>query len=349
MNLYKSKTYIEDVKKAIKSTVNFEHLYEKSIMITGASGLIGSYIVDMCILANKSGANIMIYAIGRDIESLEARFADVKTDNLCCLKQDVNEEFRYDIQVDYIIHAASNAYPAIFSADPVGTIITNIHGTKNLLDYGYGHGVKRFMYISSGEVYGQGDLSLKSFDEGYSGVVNSVEVRSCYPSSKRTAETLCVSYAKQFGMDTIIARLSHTYGPNATTKDNRASVQFVNKALNGENIVLKSTGSQERSYTYIGDAASAVLTILLNGKSCEAYNVAYKSSIITIAEFAKEIARQTKVEVSFAEMTIAEKKGMTPILKQVLNSEKLEKLGWRGMYNVEEGIAHTLATIKEAR
>ena len=167
------------------------------------------------------------------------------------VEHDVNIIPKFDFPVDFIIHAASNAYPAAFNADPVGTIMSNILGTKNMLDYALNHSAKRFLFLSSGEVYGQGDLSVDAFDEKYSGYVDPTSPRSCYPNSKRCAETLCVSYTKQYGLDTVIARPSHTYGANFTELDNRANVQFVNRAIKGDDIVLLSAGNQLRSYTYI--------------------------------------------------------------------------------------------------
>ena len=217
------------------------------------------------------------------------------------MEHNVNELPDFDFAVDYIIHAASPAFPAAFNNDPVGTVMSNILGTKYLLDYGKDHGTKRMLYISSGEVYGQGDLSLESFDETYAGYVDPTSVRSCYPNGKRTAETLCVSYTKQFGIDTVIVRPSHTYGPTVTKADNRANAQFVNKGLAGEDIVLNSAGNQMRSYTYLADSASAIISVLTSGESGNAYNIANSASRTTIAGFAKEVASQTGTKVIFAD------------------------------------------------
>ena len=160
MNYYKSKTYIDDLLCAIQHTINIEKLYKSSILITGASGLIGSFITDVLLLCNKEyGANITIYAVGRSIQRLEERFDFIKNDNLIFVEHDVNSVPQFDYQIDYIIHAASPAYPAAFNNTPVDTIMSNILGTKYLLDYGRVHNIKRFLFVSSGEVYGQGDLS----------------------------------------------------------------------------------------------------------------------------------------------------------------------------------------------
>ena len=350
MSIYTSEEYKKDLKNAISATRKFEKLNHSSVLIAGASGLIGSYITDMLLYADKYlDANITVYAMGRSMERLKLRFDGVYANKIIYIEHDVNKILDFDYPVDYIIDAASNAFPAVFHADPVGTIMSNILGTKHLLDYGAVYGCKRFLYISSGEVYGQGDLSTDSFEETYAGYVNPIEVRSCYPNSKRAAETLCVSYTQQYGLDTVIVRPSHTYGPTATKEDNRANAQFVNMALAGKDIVMNSLGKQKRSYTYIADTASAIISILTSGESCCAYNVANERAVATIAEFAEEVAVQTGVEVKFVLAGETVKEEMTPIEKQVLDSRKLEMLGWKGQFTVKEGIRRILEVMKDIK
>ena len=348
MNFYKSESYKRDIEIAVKATVGIEKLFNSSVLIAGGSGLIGSYMADMLLYANKHmKANITVYAMDLSAERLASRYDGVDTDKLHFIEHNVNELPDFDFDVDFIIHAASPAFPAAFNSDPVGTVMSNILGTKYLLDYGKEHGTKRMLYISSGEVYGQGDLSLESFDETYAGYVDPTSARSCYPNGKRAAETLCVSYTKQFGLDTVIVRPSHTYGPTATKADNRANAQFVNKGLAGEDIVLNSAGNQMRSYTYLADSASAILSVLTSGESSNAYNIANSQSRTTIAGYAKEVAAQTGTKVIFADPDEVAKAEMTPIAKQVLSSKKLESLGWKGQFTVEEGIRHTLNIMRE--
>lgn len=349
MNLYSSVTYQQDLDNAILSVVNIEKLCGTSIMITGATGLIGSYIIDILMNYNKKrDANICIYAMSRSIENLKKRFDNIKTKSLIYIEHNVNEKPQFEVSADYIIHAASNAYPSAFHNDPVGTILSNILGTQYMLEYGKSHHTKKLLFVSSGEVYGQGDITLDSFEESYSGYIDSMQPRSCYPNSKRTAETLCSSYTKQFGLDTVIVRPCHTYGPNATIFDNRANVQFINSALNGKDIVLNSDGRQLRSYCYIADTASAILSVLINGKSSEAYNIANIEATSTIADFARIVAKQTGCKLIFQSPSETSLKERTFIMKQVLNSNKLEQLGWKGKFHIYEGIEHTLNSIVES-
>lgn len=322
MDFYSSKIYRQDLEHAVNQVTALEDLAEKSVMVTGASGLIGSYVIDMLMTANRLfNLNITVYALGRNRDRLDKRFHRIKTDRLVYVEQDVNQALTMDCPADYLIYAASNAYPAAFVKDPVGTMMSNIAGTKALLEYGRNHGCKRFLFVSSGEIYGQGDLSLEEYTEDYQGYVDILQPRSCYPVSKRAAETLCCAYTKQYGLDTVIVRPCHTYGPNTTEKDNRATVQFVNNVLQGENIVLKSAGSQMRSYCYVADCATALLTVLLHGKSQEAYNIANPAARVTIAEFARIAAQQSGCEVVYEDPDQAAIEEQTPIAKQVLSSK----------------------------
>lgn len=347
MRFLEFKTYVDDLNNAIDSTVNIESLKNKTILITGVTGTIGSFIVDMLIQYNKRGANIRIIAAGRSVEKIEEIYEDlVSSEEIQFVHYDLAKEIEFDINIDYIIHSAGNAHPMAFNTDPVGTIIGNINSTYKLLEYGICHKTKRFCYISSGEVYGQGDLSLDSYDENYAGYLDNCMPRSCYPISKRATENLCVSYYKQYGLETVIVRPCHTYGPRITDTDNRANVQFMKNVLQNKDIVLTSLGTQLRSYCYIADCASAILTCMINGNAGEAYNSANKNARVTIAEFAQITANLAGKEVIFSVPNEIDVSNRTPIEKQVLNSEKLEKLGWRGSYSVELGVRHTLDILR---
>lgn len=351
MNPYFNDIYKKDVIQAVNNNKFMEKLKGSSILITGASGLICSFMTDMLLYLNEAqNADIKIYATGRNIDRLKKRYEGIEDKNLFFVEYDVNKKIDFDFPVDYIIHGASNAYPAAFSEYPVETILSNIMGTHNLLNYGKNHSTKRLLFISSGEVYGQIKEATEDFKEDMSGYVDQIQVRSCYPASKRAAETLCSSYTKEYGLDTVVVRPCHCYGANVTASDNRATVQFMNNVINGDNIVMKSLGRQLRSYIYVADCASGIFTVLVNGKSMEAYNISNKKSIVTIAEFAENVAMISGKKVVYDIPDDGTGGNTTPITRQILNSEKLESLGYEACYDIRQGIKNTyniLKTFKE--
>lgn len=343
-----NKEYLNDIQICLQSILKFDSLKETSILVTGATGLIGSFLVDVLMIANTMwNSNIEVFALGRNKLRLQNRFFYFKEHpHLHFIEQDITKNLLDQLPyVDYIIHAASNAYPNVMYEKPVDTIMANVQGTYQLLNYLHEVRGKRFLFLSTGEIYGQAVSDEMCFEENYAGYIAQLNVRSSYPLSKRLAENLCVSYSKQYGIDTVIARLSHTYGPNNTSVDDRANAQFVENAISNHSIVLKSKGGQIRSYTYIADAISGLLTILISGKSNEAYNVSNPSSIVSIAQFAQLVAKCGCASIQY------EFEDSRPALfdRAVLSSRKLQALGWIPKFDICTGIQHTLRIKKWLR
>lgn len=325
--------------------VEIDALQGKNILITGGTGLIGSTFAEM--LLRMSDLQCGIYVAGRNAERAKKRFAEYSNDErFHFVKYDVTETLNADVNFHYIIHAASNASPNFFAEKPVEVMLSNINGMKNLLAYGRQHEMVRFLYISSGEVYGEGDGRV--FTEDYQGYVDISSPRSCYPSSKRAAETLCAAYGKEYGIDYVIARPSHTYGPHFTESDNRVYAQFIRNVLRGEDIVMKSTGSQFRSWCYVEDCASALLYILLKGKNGEAYNIADDTSNISIRELAEMIADIGGKKVVMQLPTDAEKAGYNVVTKSVFSTAKLESMGWRIEGTMRDKMEKTIKALSQA-
>ncbi|MCM1109236.1 MAG: NAD-dependent epimerase/dehydratase family protein [Clostridium sp.] len=317
------------------------NLSDKNILVTGACGLIGGAIVDVLLHECK---DCNVYALVRNKQKADERFkTHINNSRFHIVIGDVNIPLVGDRPYHYIINAASNANPNAFATDPVGTFWTNVNGTKNLLDYGVMHGLERFLYVSSGEVYGEGGKLWTESDSGY---VDTMSMRSCYPTSKRAAETLCTAFAKQYGKDVVIARPCHIYGPRFSENDNRAYAQFIRNAVSGHDIIMKSTGEQYRSWLYVEDCAHAILAILQKGENGEAYNVADENSCITIRELAENIAEVAGVKVLVDIPCELEKSGYTPIQKAVFDTAKVRSLGWKPEFKLKEAVAKTIEQIK---
>lgn len=335
-------TYKEDILNIASLDLPWSKLSGCNILVTGATGLIGGSLVDALML--NPNKDYQVYASGRNEERARKRFAEFADDlAFHFVKYDVLEPLESDVDFDYIIHAASNASPNFFATKPVEVIKSNIQGLSNLMEYGLSHGMKRMLYVSSGEVYGEGDGRV--FTEDYSGYVNCTSPRSCYPSSKRAAETLCVSYAQEYGADVVIARPCHTYGPHFTEADNRVYAQFIRNVLRGEDIIMKSTGAQFRSWCYVVDCVSALLHILLKGENRQAYNIADASSNISIKELAEMIAGIGGKKVVIDLPSDAEKAGFNVVTKSVFDTTKLSSLGWAIDGSMKDKMYKTIKSI----
>lgn len=317
--------YKEDIINAAKLDIPWSKLSGCNILITGATGLIGSCLVE--VLMEHSIRDYYVYAMGRNNLRMNKLFERYLSDEkFHTIIGDVTQPLTKELSFHYIIHAASGAAPVEFTQHPVEVMKANIIGVVNMIEYGINHGMRRFLYVSSGEVYGEGDGRI--FSEDYSGYVDCTSPRSCYPSSKRAAETLCASYATEFGVDVVMARPCHTYGPHFTENDNRVYAQFIRNALGNEDIVMKSTGEQFRSWCYVVDCVSALLYILLKGGSGQAYNIADDSSNITIKELAEMVASIGNKKVILNLPNATEKKGYNPVKKSIYSVDKLKMLGW---------------------
>ena len=343
MNPLNSATYRSDVICASKdSCVPWKELSRARILVTGATGLIGSCIADVLL---ARGDNQTVLA-GRDVKRLETRFAAFS--GQCeVLEYDALRPLVARGEFDYVVHCASNAHPIAYSTEPVETARANVLGTDALLSMLRQQRHGRMLYVSSSEVYGKGVAF--PCNESASGYIDSLDPRSCYPNSKRMAETLCAAYLEEYGVDSVILRPGHVYGPTASAKDSRAHSQFARNATAQENIVLKSAGAQIRSYCHVLDCATAALKVLLDGDSARAYNVSNPASVATIRELAEAFARAAGTKVVFEAPSSAEIKGANRMDRSDLDATSLLALGWLPRWGLDEGATETITVMREAQ
>lgn len=347
----KSLAYHKELEKISEEDLPFYKLKNKNILVTGATGLIGSYMVDVLLKINEiHNLTAFVTVICRDEEKAKARFKNhINKVGFQIVQGDICEPLSVESEWDYVIHCAGKNHPAVFAAEPVETMLTSLIGTINILEYCKNQKKRPecILFASSGEIYGD---QICQREQGYlendAGLVQTMNPRSCYPESKRAAETLCASYCYEYGMDIVIARLSYIYGSTFQKTSSKADVQFLGRAAVGKSIILKSEGSQFRSYTYIADAARAIFFILLKGKSGEAYNVANPKSKVTIREFAEKLAEIAGVSIENVNKNSTEEAGYSTMKKEVLDASKLYKLGFEARVGIEEGLRSTLNILK---
>lgn len=349
MNIYDNMLYQEDIENTASCVLPWDRLQDKSILISGATGMIGSFLVDVLMKKNiQNNLNCKIYVLGRNEEKAEKRFFNFWNDkNFQFVLHDINVplvDFP-DESVNYVLHLASNTHPLAYSKDPIGTITTNIIGLKNMLDFACVHGAERVAFASSNEIYGENRGDIEKFTEDYCGYIDCNTLRAGYPESKRCGEALCQAYISQKNLDVVIPRLTRSYGPTLLKTDSKAMSQFLHNAVEGKDIVLKSAGTQYYSYTYVTDAVSGILTVLLCGKTGEAYNIADEQSDIMLKDLAAIIAGSVGKKVIFQIPDSVESAGYSKATKARLDGAKLMSLGWKPKYSIRDGVTRTISIL----
>jgi UDP-glucuronate decarboxylase len=338
----------EDLEKICSSDLPWEKLRNKKILVTGGAGFLASYLVQALLVAGrKYNLNSEVICVVRNLKTAEKRYELYKNNpELSIFQHNISIPLP-DIfpSVDIIIHSASQASPKYYGVDPVGTLQANSVGTMYLLEHAVKSKVEKFLFFSSGEVYGipvdENQLICES-DYGY---IDPMNVRSCYAESKRIGETMCVSWAMQFGLNVSIVRPFHTYGPGMALDDGRVFADFVADIVAKRNIVLKSDGVAQRPFCYIGDATLGFLTVLLKGDCSQAYNVANPSAEISMKDLAFTLAGlfpESYTEVQFNISPSSRAYLKSSILRQLPSIKKITKLGWLPKVNIEDGFRRTI-------
>lgn len=345
----------EDMERLYQQKIGWEGLKNKKVMITGAYGMLATYLVYMLIFLNeKYDYNIQIWALVRDSKKLNQKFAAyAEKSYFHCLVHELDNPIYMEEVVDYIIHAASLASPEFYETVPVEVIKPNVLGTYHLLEYARKCKIKNFLFFSSSEIYGKQSENVKeNYSENTVGVIDPAEVRNCYSEGKRMGENLCVSYSSEYGVNTNAVRIFHTYGPTMEVMhDKRAFSEFVLNVLENKNIEMKSEGLAKRPFCYISDATAAFFLILLKGEKGAVYNLCAEENYISIGALAEILAGLYPEKNLSVKRTVREKSSSYSEKKDenqiTADSSKLRKLGWKVKITVKEGFKRTIEGIEK--
>ena len=338
---------IDDVQQFAEHFELWEQLRGKTFLITGATGLIGSVMVKCLLELNKQKQlDIKIIAVVRNIEKAQQVFADeyAQVDFRKLGLTDITAENIKD-PVNYIVHLASPTASKYFVEHPVETLRTAIEGTTAVLEFAKNAPIGGMVYASSLETYGSNHTD-EWLSEDFQGYVNPIEVRSSYNIGKRTCECLCHVYAKEYGVNVMIARMTQTFGAGVEYNDGRVFAQFARKAIEGQNIELHTSGKTCRMYCYTTDAVCAMLYLLIKGEKGEAYNIANKESYISIRDMASLVKDEFNPNIDVV-ITPKENQGYAPDTKLRLDTNKMENLGWRPRFGLKEMFGRLIKSMRE--
>ena len=323
------------------SSIPWSELEGKSILVTGATGLIGSNLVNALLYYGETTTTPPhVLAFVHNKEKAKHVFAEQleeHTDTLSFVAGDICDPQKVQGPVDYIIHAASETASRSFITNPVEVIRTAVTGTWNMLELAREKKVKGFLYLSSMEIYGAPETDEK-IDESAGTNLNTMHVRNSYPGSKRICESLCTAFFSEYGVPAKVIRLAQTFGPGIAYDDGRVFAEFTRCVIENKDIILHTDGKTKRNYLYTMDAVSAILNVLVNGKNGNAYNAANEDTYCSIYEMATLVAEQCaegKIAVQ-KELEDIEALGYAPTLKMNLSSKKLQELGWHATVGLME-------------
>lgn len=348
MFLYDKEVVRQDMEELVsREYVPYEMLRDKTVLITGATGMLAYYFTMALMHLNLTkDYNIKVVALVRNRKKAEAKFAGFLEDSRFeIMAQDVCEPMSYEGNIDYIFHAAGACSPYFIKHDPTGIISANTTGTVNVLELAREKKVTNIIYPSTREIYGKVE-GVEFIKETDMGIFDPLEARSCYPESKRIAETILRSYNVQYGVPFTVLRIAHSYGPGMIIdSDGRVMSDFISDAVNCRNIILKSEGLALRAFCYVTDAVAAIFLAMLKGGIGEAYNLANETEptpIRDVAQMLADLFPERNIKVIF---DIADNSGAYCNYARVgLDTAKLEALGWTPQVKLRDGLKRTVVS-----
>lgn len=280
--LKKTTTDLDDILARTRGL--WDGLRGKRLFLTGGTGFFGQWLLESFIHANDQlGLRASAIVLTRHADTLRTRLPELVAHPALIFHEGDVRSFRFpDGLFDLCIHAATEGDPRVISEDPLEAFDVNVDGTRRVLEFARQAGVRRFLFTSSGAVYGPQPPELERIAEHFSAGPNPTDTQSAYGiagEGKRAAESLCALYARQFGMQTVIARCFTFVGPGLPLDGKFAIGNFIRDALAGGPILVQGDGTSYRSYLYAADLTVWLWTILFRGASGQAYNVGSERSV----------------------------------------------------------------------
>ncbi len=333
-----------DIDIILNNPVDWEKFRNKTILVTGATGRLGMYIVEALGKADIDwNLNTTIISLARSERKLREVFgASLNLPNVHTLVQDITESIKYGGGVHYIFHTAGAASPRDFTDTPVDTLWGHLQGTRNVLELAREKKTEKILYVSTVEIYGEWKKE-EGIQEEDMGMLHCDSARACYPEAKRMCETMLASYEGQYGVPYVGVRLCHTFGPGISLDDGRAFSEFIRNVIKGEDIVLHTNGSAVRTYTYVADAIGAMLLAFTKGKE-HYYNIANLQNLISIRDLAQLIAGldpKGNVKVRYAQQD-GQRLRYLPFHLGIMNVDRIMELGWHPQVGLEDAFRYTL-------
>ena len=340
-----------DIDIILNNPIDWEKFRDKTVLITGATGRLGMYIVEAISKANIDwNLNITIIALARSREKLQNVFGkSLEFPYIHTLVQDITEPIQWKGDIHYIFHTAGLASPQDFTNWPVDTLWGHIQGTRNVLEVAREKKSEKILYVSTVEIYGEwkSEVGIKEEDMG---AMHCDNARACYPEAKRMCETMLASYEAQYHIPYVGVRLCHTFGPGISLDDGRAFSEFIRNVIDGKDIILHSDGSAMRTYTYVADAVGAMLLAFTKGKD-HYYNIANIENLISICDLAELIAKldpKGKVKVRFANGE-EQKLKYLPFKLGIMDVERILQLGWCPQVGLQDAFRYTVESFLQRR
>lgn len=340
-------TQEKDIQEFVQSFTTVDWLKDKTVMVTGATGLLGSCTVKCLLGLNKAyQLNLQVIAVVRNLDKAKMMLGDGVSNLTYYLYNFDSAEPFLAPKFDYIFHYASPTTSRYFVEHPVETIKSVVNGTEAMLDYQRRNPNACMVYASSMEVYGVITDDSKSLDESMLGSLSLTDTRSCYPQGKRMAELMCFTYAKEYQLHVRIGRLAQTFGAGIASSDNRVFAQFARSIINNEDIILHTEGKPARDYCYTTDAIRGLFFILMRGEDGECYNIANEDTYCTIREMADMLCREFNPN-SHTVIQLKSGLGYPATTKLKLSTSKLRKLGWQPRIGLKDMFARLIDSLRE--